>query len=115
MSFVDDICPRTVGEDRLRLTLSDPDQRLAPFVPVLVSIDYDRALPEGVVLPLELSVTGPSGDVLQRIVYRRFAPSEVTFTPREGGSHLVKLAEQWHNLWWGRLALVVSGDRIRTQ
>lgn len=114
MSFVDDICPRYVGEDRLRLTLTDPDQRLAAFVPVLVSVDYDRALPEGIVLPLEMSVTGPSGDTTHRMIYRRFAPTEVVFTPRQGGSHLVRLGEQWHNLWWGCLPLVIIGDRLRT-
>ena len=39
-------------------------------------------------------------------------PSTITFVPKEGGRHLIRLAEAAHNLWWGRLELDVAGDVI---
>jgi hypothetical protein len=113
MSFLDDICPSYVGEDRLRLTLSDPNELLVAFRPVLVTIDYDRALPEGVMLPLEFTVTAPSEVNSTRMIFRRFAPNQLAFTPREGGSFLIRLSETFHNKWWGSLVLEIAGDRIR--
>jgi hypothetical protein len=111
--FVDEISPRFYGEDRLRLTLSSPNQVLRAFAPVLVTVDYSAALPEGVVLPLEFTVVAPTAVNSTRIIFRRFAPRELAFTPREGGSFVVRLAELWHNLYWGKLALEISGDRLR--
>jgi len=112
MEFIDEIAPRYYGEDRFRLTLSQPNQLLAAFVPVLVSVDYSRALPDGIMLPLEFAVTAPSDVNSTRKVYRRFAPTELAFTPREGGSYLVRIGELWHNMWWGRLVLEIPGDRL---
>jgi len=111
--FVDEISPRYYGEDRLRLTLASPNQILRAFHPVIVVIDYSAALPEGVVLPLEFTITAPSEVNSTRMVFRRFAPNELAFMPREGGVHLVRLAELWHNMWWGKLALEIAGDRLR--
>lgn len=113
MSFIDEISPRYIGEDRLRLTLSNPDQVLAAFTPVVVAVDYSATLPEGIVLPLELEVLAPSGEQILRKVYRRFRPVELAFTPRAGGAFLVRFAEQYHNQWWGRLVLEIAGDRAR--
>lgn len=113
MEFIDEISPRHYGEDRLRLTLTDPDQVLRAFLPVLVTVDYSPALPEGVVLPLEFTVTAPSEVNSTRMVFRRFPPNELAFTPREGGVHLVRVAELWHNLYWGKLEIEIDGDRAR--
>jgi hypothetical protein len=113
MTFLDDICPSYVGDNRLRLTLADPDDPLIAFRPVLVNVDYSRALPEGVMLPLALTVTAPSEVNAVRMVFRRFAPGQVAFTPREGGSFLVRMGELFHNKWWGSLVLDIAGDRIR--
>jgi hypothetical protein len=113
MSFLDEISPSYYGEDRIRVTLTDSDQLLQTFTPVLISVDYSATLPEGVVLPLEFTVTGPSGEQVTRTVFRRFQPSGLTFLPREGGSHLVRLAEQFHNQWFGSLTLDIAGDRTR--
>ena len=110
--FIDEISPRYYGEDRLGLELTIPNQLLRAFEPVLISIDYSRALPEGIVLPLEFTVTAPTEANNIRRVYRRFAPVDLTFTPREGGSHLVRLGELWHNGYWGRLVLPIDGDPI---
>lgn len=111
-SFLDEISPREVGEDRLRLQLTSPNQLLRAFEPILINVDYSRALPEGVVLPLELTVTAPSEVNSVRVVYPRFIPQQVAFTPREGGSHLVRVAELYHNQWWGKLVLEIAGDRL---
>lgn len=112
-SLIDELSPAYYGEARFRLTLRDPDQRLQAFTPVLVSVDYSRCLPEGIVLPLEFTVTGPSSEVRHYAVYRRFGPTELAFIPREGGSFLFRLAECWHNLYWGSLVLEILGDRSR--
>jgi hypothetical protein len=112
MSLLDDIAPRYYGESRIRLTLSDPDQRLQAFTPVIIAVDYSRCLPEGIVLPLEFTVTAPGNTTIERTVFRRFSPTELAFVPREGGSHLVRLAEQFHNQWLGVLELEIIGDRL---
>lgn len=113
MAFLDEVSPSYVGEDRIRLTLTEREQALRAFVPILISVDYSSALPEGIVLPLEIRVTGPRDSVVLRTLHRRFAPSQFAFTPREGGSHLVTVSECFHNLWWGRLVLEITGDRVR--
>lgn len=113
MSFLDEICPDYVGAERVRLTLTDPHDLLIAFRPVLISVDYELTLPESVMLPLEFTVTAPSEVNSLRTLYRRFAPTQLAFTPREGGSHLVRLAEVFHNKYWGSLVLDISGDRIR--
>lgn len=113
MSLLDEICPSYVGEDRLRLTLADAHDPLIAFRPVLINVDYSRALPEGIMLPLELTVTAPSEVNSTRMLFRRFAPQQVAFTPREGGSFLVRVAELFHNKWWGTLVLDINGDRFR--
>lgn len=112
-SQLDEISPRYYGEDRIRLTLTDPDQLLQVFRPVLITVDYSRCLPEGTVLPLEFSVIGPGNVQIERHVSTRFAPSSLVFVPKEGGSFLVRLGEMWHNLYWGKLVLDIAGDRLR--
>ena len=109
---LEEISPAYYGSDFLRLALSDPKQRLQAFTPVVVSVDYSRCLPAGVVLPLEFTVTGPSQTSNVRTVFRRFAPRELVFTPREGGSFLVRCCEQFHNLFFGVLVLEITGDRL---
>ncbi len=113
MTLLDDISPRYYGEDRFRLTLADPDQRLIAFGAVLVAVDYAGALPEGIALPLEFTVTAPSSVHSTRKLYRRFAPNELAFVPHEGGSFLVRIGELYHNKWFGTLALEIAGDRLR--
>jgi hypothetical protein len=111
-SALEELSPAYYGEARLRLTLSDPDQLLQAFAPVVVAVDYSAALPAGIVLPLEFTVTGPSASSTVRKTFRRFAPAELAFVPREGGSFLVKLSEADHNLWYGVLVLEIAGDRV---
>lgn len=112
MALIDDIAPSYYGEDRLVLTLTDREQLLRAFEPVLITVSYAKALPQGVVLPLEMTVTDPGGALLDRRTFERFAPSSLSFTPIEAGSHLVRLAECFHNKWFGALELEITGDRI---
>jgi hypothetical protein len=112
MTFIDEISPIYYGEDRLSLSLSTPNQVLRAFEPILITVDYARALPEGVSLPLEFTVSAPSEVNALRKVFRRFKPLELAFTPREGGSHLVRFGEPYHNQWWGKLVLEIAGDRL---
>ena len=113
MSIVDEISPRPYGEDRLDLALSAATSSPRVGDPVIVLVSYDRCDPEGVVLPLEFTVTGPSGKAtFQRRYYRRVRPVEVTFRPTEGGSHLIRIAELFHNRWWGALVVTVAGDAL---
>jgi hypothetical protein len=113
MSVVDEISPREIGEDRINLELSTDTLNPIVFAPVIVIVSFERCLPEGVVLPLEFTVTGPSGKAtFQRRYFRRVRPAEVTFRPTEGGSHLVRVAELFHNRWWGGLVIDVAGDPL---
>jgi|WetSurMetagenome_2_1015567.scaffolds.fasta_scaffold527307_1 hypothetical protein len=110
MSSVDEICPSYYGEDRLSLSLVTTG-KLQAFSPVLVSVDYSSASPEGVSLPLEMIVQGPSPQSYIRRVFSS-APTSIAFTPKEGGSHLVMLREYAHNRWWGRLVLDIDGPSL---
>jgi len=109
-TLIDELSPETIGEDRISLALV---AGLAPpraFAPVLVMVDYERCLPEGVALPLELLIAAPSaGNVIRRVL-RRAAPRVIAFTPREGGLHGVLVRELAHNRWVGKLRIVVAGD-----
>ena len=114
MGVIDDLSPRYYGEDRLRLTLRGANVPLIAFLGIVIDVDYSRALPEGVVLPLVFTVTAPSEANSRSTTYRRLLPRELAFIPREGGSHLIRLGEQWHNRWFGALVLDISGDRVRS-
>ena len=61
MSIAEELSPSTYGEDRFDLTLSRDTPSPIALSSVVVLVSYDRAEPEGVVLPLELTITGPSG------------------------------------------------------
>ncbi len=113
MTVVDEISPREYGEDRIDLTLSEQTPAPQANDAAILDVGYDRALPEGVTLPLELTITSPTGEsVYQRQVFRRFAPNQISFVPREGGSHLVRFAEQHHNRWFGLFVLDVIGTKL---
>lgn len=112
MSVADEICPREIGEDRIDLALNVATSSPQVFEPVIVDVDFSRCAPEGVVLPLEMTVTGPSGEVT-RTYFRRFLPAELSFRPQEGGSTLIRLAELYHNRWFGKLVVDIAGDPLQ--
>jgi hypothetical protein len=112
--------PPSLGEQRLTLSRVLPDgQSTVPparaFSPVDIQVDYAGCLPEGVVLPLELVVVAPSPAGFVQRTYRRVKPTTVTFTPQEGGEHLVRLAEVGHGRWWGSIVIDVQGAESSPQ
>ncbi len=111
----DEISPDYVDKQLLVLSLADTESQPRAFRAVDISVNYDGAEPNGVALPLELLVKGPSVGSFFRHVYRRVVPSLVTFTPNEGGEHLVTLREVDHNRWWGSLVVNVSGEQLNSR
>jgi hypothetical protein len=110
MPSLDELCPPYVGDQRISLQLAPWSPAPLALAPVILLVDYKRTRPQGIVLPLVFSVAGPSGPNLVRRLVRRVLPSALSFTPREGGRHLVRLGELAHNRWWGSLLVVVAGD-----
>lgn len=111
MAVVDEVSPAEYGEDRIVLALG-PLQTPRQFEAVTLTVDYSACEPEGIVLPLEMTVTSQSGAAtFQRQVFERIVPSELAFVPREGGPHLVRLFERFHNRWFGAAQFDVIGER----
>lgn len=108
----DEISPRYLREDRIDLTLADPDEAPSALRSFLVDIDYSRTLPQYVVMPLIFEVIGPSTTSYRRKIFSRTPPSSIVVTPQEGGAHRLILREAAHNKWWGKLAVDVAGDLI---
>lgn len=113
MPVVDEVSPVTYGQDLIRIALAPSSPLVRAFEPCLVDVDYSLTLPVGVVLPLVLTVTQSAGvATFQRRVYRHLVPSQISFSPREGGPCLVRLGEAHHNRWFGSLAIDVAGARL---
>ena len=117
MPVVDEISPESYGQQLIGISLAQGQGAVAPaprqFETVQIDVDYSKCLPADVVLPLEFTVSSESGAaVFQRRIYRHERPAQLTFIPREGGAHLVRLAESHHNRWFGALALDVLGERV---
>ncbi|HZL96816.1 MAG TPA: hypothetical protein VFB99_24385 [Vicinamibacterales bacterium] len=109
----DEICPAYVGEDRIRVSLSEDTLAPSAFAAVDVAIDYSAAdVDGGVQLPIEITVTAPNPTGFVRKTYRSNRPTLFTFKPREGGDHLVRVREVAHNRWFGVLRVSVAGDRL---
>jgi hypothetical protein len=113
VSVADEWSPEIYGQDLILLSLASLALAPRQFEIVTLDVDYSGCLPAGIVLPLEFTVSSESGAALfQRKIFRRFAPSVLSFVPREGGAHLLRLAEAHHNRWWGSLQIDVLGERI---
>jgi hypothetical protein len=110
MPSLDELCPPYVGDQRLKLQLAPWALAPVALAPVVLLVDYSAALPSGIAFPLLFTVAAPSSPTLVRRLIRRTAPSALSFTPREGGRHLVRLGELAHNQWWGSLLVLVAGD-----
>jgi hypothetical protein len=111
---IDEIAPAYVGEDRIVLTLDDPNIEILAFQPVQINIDYAGTEPEGTVLPMELVLAGPLTGQHKRRLFTRARPSSVIVVPEwQGGEHFVLLRELGHNLWQGRLLFDVEGEDLQ--
>jgi hypothetical protein len=108
LANLDELSPAYVRAQRFTLALRDPAIVPRVFGHIDVTIDYTRATPGGLVLPLELIVTPPTPGQAERRVFKRFAPPMVVVLPREPGGHLIVLREIYHNRWWGSLRVDVK-------
>lgn len=114
MAVVDEVSPVTYGQDLIELTLSQQTPTVRAFGACLIDVDYARTLPSGIVLPLVFTVTSSAGAATyQRRIFRRTRPPQISFLPREGGPHLVRLAEAHHNRWFGALLINVDGAILK--
>lgn len=112
---LDMLSPTYVQADRFVLTLHEASDPPLAFRPITINVDYSAADPGGINFPLELLVQpggeqGGSARGYVRRVYRRHAPTTVTFTAPGAGLYFVLLREIHHNRWQGRLVLEVGGD-----
>lgn len=111
-AWQDEISPRYLREDRIDLELDSSNPAPAAFQSLLINVSYARTLPQHVMLPLILEVSGPSSDSYQRREFTRAPPATLVITPREGGPHVIVLREVAHNRWFGRLSVQVAGERL---
>ncbi len=112
---IDEIAPSYVKEKRFDLTLADDTGLPKANQSIVINVAYDRALPEGVVMPLILEVQGPSESSYQRREFLRTAPSSIVVIPREGGLFRVILREFAHNKWFGSVGFTVSGEPLNVR
>lgn len=110
--FIDDLVPDGVGANLITLTLRDNDQTLRAFSPIELLVKVTgEAVTNGLGFPLEMTVMGPGRKSFRRTLYERVVPASITFTPREGGVHIVRLAEVAHNQVWGTWKATINGER----
>ncbi len=110
MAVQDDICPDTVGDALFRLSLADPLARLIPYEPVDVSVDYGSTETiGGPSLPLELIISGPKAERVERRLFLLTLPRLITFSAEAPGVHTILLREMAHNLWVGSLRVTIEG------
>lgn len=112
MSIIDSISPDYMGQDLISLQLNTETLEPRALSSVIVDVDYSSTEPEGVVLPLELTIRSPTPKNIVRRIFRTLRPSTIAFTPQEGGPHLVLLRETAHNRYVGILTIEVTGDRL---
>jgi hypothetical protein len=109
LADIDELCPDYVGDERITLNLRALEiPRVGQTVDVVAA--YTKAAPEGVLLPLELLIVGPTEAANQFRIYRRFAPPLIVWIPRATGRHVVTLRERYHNRWFGSLEVSVLGN-----
>jgi hypothetical protein len=112
MAIIDEISPPYVGEDKLVLSLAEPQVALLAFVPFQVNVDYSKANPLGIKLPLELVFQGPNSRKPERRLFERARPDSLLLVPKTRGQHFILLRELFHNRWQGRLLVDVQGDDL---
>jgi hypothetical protein len=108
-SFVDIIAPDTIGSNLIVLSLSTDTPVAREGQACLIDVDYSACDPAGASLPLVLTFTGPDGIRLVHRVFTRAKPRTFEVEPIQGGPHLVRIGEMFHNRSWGSLVLTVEG------
>ena len=116
--LVEEINPDFVKTKRLTITNADALTKPLAFNTLVFDVDYSAADEfGGIVMPLEMIVTGPSDSSFVREVFglelggisQRDPPTSIAFTPREGGRFNVMIREVGHNKLFGTLQLDVEG------
>ena len=107
---IDELSPDYVGSKRIKLTNADPLTTPRSFRAVVIDVDYSDADEIGEVeLPIELIVGAPTDENFIRQIFYDLVPSQVAFTPKEGGSFLIMVREVFHNKIFGTLRVEVEG------
>lgn len=122
MASLDEFAPTYVREQLLVIALANSliPAKVNTAVDLTVEATGDAAADKaGLVVPIEMIVTSPSsaarGQPFYRHVFRRKAPTQISFVPREGGDHLVVLREVAHNKWWGSIQISVVGSSLQSE
>ena len=119
MSVQDELNPPYAEDARIILSLDDPLSPVFPRRPCRINATtvvngVDRCAPYGLVLPIEVIITGPRGESdFVRIVDRRTVRKSLTWTPRGPGRHTIVMREAAHNRWYGSINVDVVGDRTQ--
>lgn len=108
-SKLDEICPPTVGEFKIKIQLATPDIPVVAYTSFEVDLDYSAALPEGVSLPLEVLIQGPETGQVRSKIFRKAKPIGVVLKPFSGGRHFILVRELFHNRWQGQMFVDVQG------
>lgn len=111
---IDELCPTYVGEKRLIMSLAEDSLSPRALTAINILVDYAACDPEGVVNPLELTIIAPTEQDFRRVRFNRSAPSTISFQPREGGRHVIRLGEVGHNRWFGFIEIDVAGESATT-
>lgn len=119
-SVIDTISPLYIGDQKISIEVDSSCKPLMAFKRIIINIDYSDALPEGVILPLELIVQpgfggGGEANGYKRKVFRRTAPESYTFTVPSSGDYLVVVREIFHNQWRGSQIITVGGDPVSSR
>lgn len=107
-----DICTDDVARRLIAISLADPTTPIAAHQPVTFLLETDAG-DAGLVGPFEVTLSsGFSPPSFQRRIYRERLPSTLTFYPREGGPHLLRVREIYHQQYVGTLKFVAQGERL---
>jgi hypothetical protein len=120
MPTLDELAPTYVREKRIDLMLEPTAEAPHANRPLTIIVGTSRTTPAGVAvgdglglaLPLVFEVQGPSPSSYQQRYFLKHLPTQIIFTPREGGRHNVTLREVAHNRFWGSLAVQVAGETL---
>lgn len=111
---IDIISPRTIGEDKIVITVDPVSEPLLAGNPITINFDYSATTPGGVVMPLELIVQPGfgRGEGYFTHIFRKSRPNSFAFVLPSAGIWLAVLRECAHNYWQGRIQLDVGGEEF---
>lgn len=112
---LDILSPLTIGEDKIKVTLSELSNPAFVEKPITVDFDYSAADAEGGLrFPLKVQVIPAFGDGtgFQEEIFRNIRPSSFSFRAVGAGEHLILIKESAHNQWQGRLLIDVRGEEF---